>query len=114
MYSPPLMKSNSLTEAQFALRTMSTISTDRVTFSVGIGAATSNFPQVYVNEQTGDDVHGDGTREKPFRTRERAAQAIGVPLGMLTPRPRKPLPDPPPKIGYRNRHERRAAKARFR
>ena len=89
-------------------------SQDRITFSVGIYAAASSLPHAYVNEQTGDDVHGDGTREKPFRTRARAAQAIGIPLGMLTPRPRRPPPDPPPEIGPRNRHERRSAKARSR
>ena len=107
------MKHGTFTAGEFSVGPVLTNDL-RVTFSVGIGAATSSFPSAYVNEQTGDDAHGDGSVEKPFRTRERAAQAMGLPLGLLTPRSRKPPPEPPPKIGPVNRRERRAAKARNR
>jgi hypothetical protein len=73
---------------------------EKIVITLSAGTAMASLPQVYVNEQAGDDEHGDGTREKPFRTRERAAQALGVPTKLLTPLP------------YGNRHERRAARAR--
>lgn len=68
----------------------------------------SNF-SVYVDAKHGDDEHGDGSRDKPFRTRERAAAALGVPVGLLTG---GPPPDPEPPIGPLNRRQRRAARKR--
>lgn len=112
--SLPTVKIQDSVIATLSLDAVATnFSEDRVTIRVEIGAATSVFPSVCVNEQSGDDAHGDGSRERPFRTRARAAQSLGIPIEILSPRPRK-LPDPPPKIGPTNRHERRAAKARDR
>jgi hypothetical protein len=104
------MKHGAFTTGEFLVGPV--LTNDRkVTFSVGIGAAISSFPSAYVNNRTGDDVHGDGTLERPFRTRERAAQALGLPMGLLTPLPRKATARP---AAYGNRHERRAARARNR
>jgi hypothetical protein len=73
---------------------------EKIVVTITPGAVIANLPEVYVNELNGDDERGDGTRDKPFRTRERAAKALGVPVAQLMPLP------------YGNRHERRAARAR--
>ena len=54
------MKHGAFTAGEFLVGPVLT-NDRRVAFSVGIGAAISSFPSAYVNNRTGDDVHGDGS-----------------------------------------------------
>lgn len=83
-------------------------------------SGTASTLSVTVNEASGDDRTGDGSRARPFQSYERAAHALGLDVDLLRASlPGAALPrtvedltvDVPLSPGLQNRHERRAAKA---
>ena len=75
--------------------------------------------EVTVNEASGDDRSGDGSRARPFQSYDRAARALGIDVEILRAARsdsalrtfQERIIDLPPPPGPSNRHERRAAKA---
>src|SRR5271166_5397609 len=76
--------------------------------------------EVTVNEASGDDRSGDGSRARPFQSYDRAARALGIDVEILRAASsdserlrtfQERVIDLPPLPGPSNRHERRAAKA---
>lgn len=84
-------------------------------------SGTASTLSVTVNEASGDDRTGDGSRARPFQSYERAAHVLGIDVMevLRAARPGAALPrtvedlvvDVPLSPGPQNRHERRTAKA---